>query len=64
VPEQGNTWERLASLPLRIEGHTFEPLQAHVSSDFERKSTVVHIAGAGQEGIGEDVTYDDDDHEI
>jgi hypothetical protein len=64
VPEQGNTWERLASLPLRIEGHTFEPLQALVSSEFERKSTVIHIAGAGHEGVGEDVTYDAVDHEI
>jgi hypothetical protein len=64
VPEHENTWERLASLPLQIEGHTFEPLQALVSSEFERKSTVIHIAGAGQEGIGEDVTYDAVDHEI
>jgi L-alanine-DL-glutamate epimerase-like enolase superfamily enzyme len=54
----------LASLPLRIERHTFEPLQALVSSEFERKSTVIHIAGAGQEGTGEDVTYDAVDHEI
>jgi hypothetical protein len=64
VPEHGNTWERLASLPLQIERHTFEPLQALVSSDFERKSTVIHISGAGQEGVGEDVTYDAVDHEI
>ena len=55
MPEHGNTWERLAGLPLRIERHTFEPLQALVSSEFERKSTVIHISGAGQEGIGEDV---------
>jgi hypothetical protein len=54
----------LASLPLQIEEYAFEPLQALVSSDFERKSTVIHIAGAGQEGIGEDVTYDAVDHEI
>jgi L-alanine-DL-glutamate epimerase-like enolase superfamily enzyme len=64
VPELGNTWKRLASLPLRIEGHSFEPLQALVSSEFERKSTAIHIDGAGQEGIGEDVTYDAVDHEI
>jgi L-alanine-DL-glutamate epimerase-like enolase superfamily enzyme len=64
VSERGNTWERLANLPLQIERHTFEPLQALVSSEFERKSTVIHIAGAGQEGIGEDVTYDALDHEI
>ncbi len=64
MPEHGNTWERLASLPLQIERHTFEPLQALVSSEFERKSTVIHISGAGHEGIGEDVTYDPVDHEI
>jgi L-alanine-DL-glutamate epimerase-like enolase superfamily enzyme len=64
MPEQGSTWERLASLPLRIEGHVFEPLHALVSSEFERKSTVIRIAGAGQEGVGEDVTYDAVDHEI
>jgi L-alanine-DL-glutamate epimerase-like enolase superfamily enzyme len=64
VSEQGNTWDRLASLPLQIEGYGFEPLQALVSSEFERKSTVIHIVGAGHEGIGEDVTYDAVDHEI
>ena len=64
MPEHGTTWELLASLPLSIERHSFEPLQALVSSEFERKSTVIHISGAGHEGIGEDVTYDAVDHEI
>jgi L-alanine-DL-glutamate epimerase-like enolase superfamily enzyme len=64
VAEHASSWERLAQLALRIEGHTFEPLQALVSSEFERKSTVIHISGAGQEGVGEDVTYDAVDHEI
>ncbi len=64
MPEHGNTWKRLASLPLQIERYTFEPLRALVSSEFERKSTVIHISGAGREGIGEDVTYDAVDHEI
>lgn len=64
MAEHASSWERLARLALRIEGHTFEPLQALVSSEFERKSTVIHIAGAGQEGVGEDVTYDAVDHEI
>ena len=35
-----------------------------MSSDFERKSTVIHLRGAGEEGLGEDVTYDAVDHEI
>ncbi|HEY3971093.1 MAG TPA: hypothetical protein VGL79_06810 [Solirubrobacteraceae bacterium] len=54
----------MASLPLRIDGYSFDGLQALVSSEFERKSTVIHIAGAGHEGLGEDVTYDAIDHEI
>src|SRR6202035_841201 len=31
---------------------------------FERKSTLIHLRGDGEEGIGEDVTYDAVDHEI
>jgi L-alanine-DL-glutamate epimerase-like enolase superfamily enzyme len=59
-----NTWERLADLPLEIDAYQLEPLQALVSSEFERKSTVIHVTGAGHEGMGEDVTYDAVDHEI
>jgi L-alanine-DL-glutamate epimerase-like enolase superfamily enzyme len=64
VSEPLNTWERVASLPLQVEGYQLEPLQALVSSEFERKSTVVRMTGATQEGRGEDVTYDAVDHEI
>jgi len=49
---------------VEIEDYTLEPLQAAVSSDFERKSTVIRLRGAGEEGIGEDVTYDGVDHDI
>ena len=64
MSEALNTWERVAGLELEIEAYELEPLQALVSSDFERKSTVIHIAGAGHEGLGEDVTYDAVDHKI
>ena len=37
---------------------------ATVSSEFERKSTVIHLRGAEEEGAGEDVTYDAVDHDI
>ncbi|HUH81073.1 MAG TPA: hypothetical protein VLZ06_07085 [Solirubrobacteraceae bacterium] len=57
-------WERLAGLQLEIEDYSLQALQASVSSDFERKSTVIHLRGAGQEGLGEDVTYDAVDQEI
>ena len=59
-----STWELLAELPLQIEDYALEPLQATVSSEFERKSTVIRLRGAGQEGLGEDVTYDGVDHDI
>jgi L-alanine-DL-glutamate epimerase-like enolase superfamily enzyme len=59
-----STWERVAGLPVRIDSYALEPLQALVSSEFERKSTVVRLSGAGREGLGEDVTYDAVDHEI
>ena len=45
-----STWELLAELPVEIEDYALEPLQAEVSSEFERKSTVIHLRGAGEEG--------------
>jgi L-alanine-DL-glutamate epimerase-like enolase superfamily enzyme len=64
MTEPSSTWERLADLPLLIEHYALEPLQAFVSSDFDRRSTVIRLRGAGEEGLGEDVTYDAVDHEI
>jgi L-alanine-DL-glutamate epimerase-like enolase superfamily enzyme len=59
-----STWGTLAGLELEIEGYALEPLQAQVSSEFDRKSTVIRLRGAGEEGLGEDVTYDAVDQEI
>lgn len=56
------TFELLADLPLKVERYELEGLNAHVSSGFERLSTVVHLQGAGHEGVGEDVVYDAEDH--
>jgi hypothetical protein len=53
-----STYERLANLPVRLDGYALEGLKAEVSSGFERLSTVVHMQGAGEEGVGEDVVYD------
>ena len=58
------TWERVAGLELTIDSYELEGLQAFVSSEFERKSTIVRMHGGGHEGAGEDVTYDAVDHEI
>jgi L-alanine-DL-glutamate epimerase-like enolase superfamily enzyme len=57
------TFERLAALPLEVEDCALEGLERAVSSDFTRKSTVIRLRGGGQEGVGEDVTYDAEDHE-
>jgi L-alanine-DL-glutamate epimerase-like enolase superfamily enzyme len=59
-----STWDTLAGLELDVEGYGLSGLQASVSSDFERKSTLITLRGAGHEGVGEDVTYDAVDQEI
>ena len=55
-----STYERIADLPLEIDGYALEGLSKTVSSGFERRTTVVHLQGGGEEGLGEDVTYDAD----
>jgi L-alanine-DL-glutamate epimerase-like enolase superfamily enzyme len=64
MAEPSSTWERVAGVPLQVDAYELEPLQALVSSEFERKSTIIRMRGAGQEGMGEDVTYDAVDHDI
>jgi L-alanine-DL-glutamate epimerase-like enolase superfamily enzyme len=64
VEEPSSTWEHLAGLRLLVEHYSLRALNALVSSEFERKSTVIALEGAGQEGLGEDVTYDAVDQEI
>jgi len=59
-----STWELLAGLPVEIEDYVLQGLSATVSSDFERKSTLIRLRGAGEEGIGEDVTYDGVDQDV
>ena len=49
-------WERLASLPLEVEGYTLEKLTGG-----ERVTTLLRLRGAGQEGVGEDVMRDPSD---
>jgi L-alanine-DL-glutamate epimerase-like enolase superfamily enzyme len=57
------SWAALADLPLSVEEYTLDGLLATVSSDFERRSTVVSLRGGGEIGRGEDVVYDAVDHE-
>ena len=56
-------YDHVASLPLRIDDYTLEGLVRTVSSGFERKTTVIVLRGAGEEGHGEDVTYEPEAHD-
>jgi len=58
-----STYELLAELPLVVEGYELEGHEAALSSEFVRKTTVVRLHGAGEEGLGEDVTYAAEDQE-
>ncbi len=58
-----SSWDALKDLPLAVDGYRLDGLVAQVSSDFERKSTVVAIHGGGASGLGEDVVYEAVDHE-
>jgi hypothetical protein len=55
-------YDAVAGLPLHVEGYELERLELPVSSGFTRVSTVIHLRGAGEEGVGEDVTYDAAQH--
>ena len=55
-------YDAVADLPLEIESYELERVEFVVTPTFTRVTTVVHITGGGEEGIGEDVTYTADDH--
>lgn len=56
-------YDAVRELPLTIEGYALDGLELNVSSGFLRKTTVIRLRGAGEEGSGEDVTYAADEHD-
>jgi hypothetical protein len=58
-----SSYELLAGLPLIVEGYELEGHEIALSSEFVRKTTVIKLRGAGEEGAGEDVTYAAGDQE-
>ena len=56
-------YERLRDLELVVEEVRSERRSVEVSSEFTRVTTLVVLAGRGQEGRGEDVTYTAEDHD-
>ncbi len=55
-------FDLVADLPLTVEGYTLRGLARAVSSGFERRSTEIALHGGGDEGLGEDVTYEPEAH--
>jgi len=52
-----SSFDRIAGLPIEIEGYELQRLE-YKEGDFERLSTVIHLWGGGEDGLGEDVTYE------
>jgi hypothetical protein len=56
-------WARLRELELVVDSFRTERRSVEVSTEFTRVTTTVVLAGRGEEGRGEDVTYNAEDHE-
>ena len=56
-----DNFEKLAALRLSVESYELEDRDRTYGS-FTRPSTIIHMRGGGEEGLGEDVVYDDLDH--
>ena len=56
-------WDSLAGLPLRLDGYTLGRLELATGGGWTRVTTVVELAGGGERGVGEDVTYDSSLHD-
>ncbi len=51
-----SSYEQIAELPLEIERYELEGRELNAGG-FERLTTLIHLQGKDEEGIGEDVTY-------
>jgi hypothetical protein len=56
-------WDRLAGLEVEVEAAATEQHGIEVSTQFKRVTTVLSLRGRGAEGVGEDVTYNAEDHD-
>jgi L-alanine-DL-glutamate epimerase-like enolase superfamily enzyme len=51
-------YDRVRDLPLVVDAYDLAGHEYVVGPEFTRRTTVIRLAGAGEEGLGEDVTYD------
>jgi hypothetical protein len=50
------TYGLVAELPLQIESYSTDALSQPMTPERTRRSTIVRLSGAGEEGLGEDAT--------
>jgi L-alanine-DL-glutamate epimerase-like enolase superfamily enzyme len=58
-----STYATIADLPLRVDGYGLER-RSRSAGEWERITTTIHLHGAGDTGLGEDVTYDEGDQKV
>lgn len=56
------SYDKIADLPLTIDGYDLLIAERETSSDFVRTTTRITLEGAGASGSGEDVTYEPAEH--
>ena len=57
-----STWEQLAGLRVEVDSYSLQGLEQQYTPEFSRLTTVIRMAGGGEEGVGEDVIYEGLDH--
>ncbi|HZO35181.1 MAG TPA: hypothetical protein VFB17_08905 [Gaiellaceae bacterium] len=56
-------WERVAGLKLRVDDYSLQRRESQTPSGWTRVTTTVQLAGEGETGAGEDVTYEAESHD-
>ena len=58
-----NPHAELLELPLEVDSYELERLEEPVTRGFTRVSTLIHLRGGGDEGLGEDITWYSEHHD-
>jgi hypothetical protein len=58
-----STWDLISHLQLDVESYGLQRLDSPSSSGFLRSTTMIVLRGLAHQGLGEDVTYANEDHD-
>ncbi|MGD1051308.1 MAG: hypothetical protein ABR947_09575 [Solirubrobacteraceae bacterium] len=58
-----SSWDAVSQLPLEVEGYDLRRLDSPTVSGWVRSTTVICLRGGDEDGLGEDVTYETEDHD-